>query len=153
MTPFLVFAILFFGVLLFVAEVFLLPSGILGKIGFVTTIVGLVFAYKLFGFNYGTFCVLAAFIVNGTLLYFGADRISKSKMAVQQTSDGKVNIFSDFGLKVGDKGQAITDLRPEGKALFNDNRITIWSFNGFIDANTLIEVVQIKDNKIFVQKV
>lgn len=153
MTPFLVFAILFFGVLLFVAEVFLLPSGILGKIGFVTTIVGLVFAYKLFGFNYGTFCVFAAFVVNGALLYFGADRISQSKMAMRQISNGKVNIFSDFGLKIGDQGKTISALRPEGKAIFNKDRITIWSFNGFIEADEQIEIIQIKDNKIFVQKV
>lgn len=153
MTPLLVFAILFFGVLLFIAEVFLFPSGILGKVGLVVTVTGLVFAYKLFGFNAGTLCLFGAFIINGALLYFGADRISKSKMAMRQTSDGKVNIFSDFGLKIGDKGVTITDLRPEGKAIFNNDKITIWSFNGFVDANANIEIIQIKDNKIFVQKV
>lgn len=153
MTPVLVFSILFFGILLFVAEVFLFPSGILGKVGLITTVVGLFFAYKIFGFNTGTLCLFGAFIINGCLLYFGSDRISKSKMAMQQTSDGKVNIFSDYGLKVGDKGITITDLRPEGKAIFNDDKITIWSFNGFIDANEAVEVHQIKDNKIYVQKV
>ena len=153
MTPVLVFSILFFGILLFVAEVFLFPSGILGKVGLITTVVGLFFAYKIFGFNTGTLCLFGEFIINGCLLYFGSDRISKSKMAMQQTSDGKVNIFSDFGLKVGDKGITITDLRPEGKAIFNNDKITIWSFNGFIDANEAVEVHQIKDNKIYVQKV
>ncbi len=153
MTPLIVLLILVFGVLLFIAEVFLLPSGILGKIGFIISIVGLSFAYYIFGFNYGTLCVLATLVINGTLLYFGADRISKSKMAVQQTSDGKVNIFSDFGLKIGDIGIAVTDLRPEGKVLFNDEKVSVWSFNGFIDANSKVEVHQIKYNKIFVQLV
>ena len=153
MTPLVVLLILLFGILLFIAEVFLLPSGILGKIGFIVTIIGLSFAYYIFGFNYGTLCVFAALAINGALLYFGTDRISKSKMAMQQTSDGKVNIFSDFGLKIGDKGLTITDLRPEGKAIFNNEKITIWSFNGFVDANEIVEINQIKDNKIFVQKV
>ena len=57
MTPVLVFSILFFGILLFVAEVFLFPSGILGKVGLITTVVGLFFAYKIFGFNTGTLCL------------------------------------------------------------------------------------------------
>ncbi|MCB9033650.1 MAG: hypothetical protein H6553_07420 [Chitinophagales bacterium] len=153
MSPLLiVIAILLFGTLLFIAEVFLMPSFILGKIGFVVTIVGLAFAFYELGILYGSICVIAAIVINGVLLYIGADRISESKMAVQTVVDGKVNEFVDFGLKVGDIGITLTDLRPEGKAIFGDNRVSVWSFNEFISADKNINIVQIKDNKIFVKE-
>ena len=153
MSPLIVvIAILLFGTLLFIAEVFLMPSFILGKIGFVVTAVGLVLAFINLGALYGGLSVLAALVVNGTLLYYGAANISKSRMAVRETIDGRVNLFEDGGLKINDLGKAVTDLRPEGKAEFGDEKLTVWSYSGFIDANTEIIIVHIKENKIFVKK-
>lgn len=152
MSPLLiVIAILIFGTLLFIAEVFLMPSFVLGKLGFVVTAIGLLLAFVNLGAFYGGLCVLAALAVNGGLLYFGASRISQSPMAVRHTLDGKVNEFSDSGLQSGDSGMAVTDLRPEGRALFGEEKVTVWSYSGFIEANTGIEIVHIRENKIFVK--
>lgn len=154
MSPLLiVIAILLFGTLLFVAEVFLMPSFVLGKIGFVVTIVGLAFAFYELGVLYGSICVIAAIVINGVLLYIGADKISESKMAVRTVMDGKVNEFEDFGLKVGDTGKSLTDLRPEGKAIFGENKVSVWSFNEFVSADKSISIFQIKDNKIIVKEI
>lgn len=152
MSPLLiVVAILIFGTLLFIAEVFLMPSFVLGKLGFVVTAIGLLLAFINLGAFYGSLCVLAAIVVNGALLYFGANRISQSPMAVRHTLEGKVNEFSDTGLKAGDDGVAVTDLRPEGRAIFGEEKVTVWSYSGFIEANTNVEVVHVRENKIFVK--
>jgi membrane-bound ClpP family serine protease len=124
---------------------------VLGKLGFVVTAVGLVMAFVSLGGFYGSLCVLAALAVNGTLLFFGTDRLSKSRMAVRHTLDGKVNLFEDIGLKVHDTGKAVTDLRPEGKAEFGEEKVTVWSYSGFIEANTEIVIIHIRENKIFVK--
>lgn len=152
MTAGFVILILVLSVLLFIAEVFLLPSGILGKLGFITAIVGLFFAYYIFGFTYGSLCVIMTVIINGALLYVGANKLSQSKLAIRETIDGKVNVQEDaIGLKVGDTGSTISTLRPEGYALFRDDKIIVWAFSGYIEADTKIEIAQIRDNKIYVK--
>jgi membrane-bound ClpP family serine protease len=152
MSPlFIVIGILLFGTLLFVVEVFFLPTLVIGKIAFVITILGLAFAFYELGAIKGSICVLAAIIINGLLLYYGMDRISNSKLSVREVIDGKVNQFEDFGLKVGEHGRAITDLRPEGKADFYDNKVTVWASEGYIEANSKIIIHQINNNKIFVK--
>ena len=53
--------------------------------------------------------------------------------------------------KIGDKGITLTNLRPEGKALFGeDGRTTVYSIGEFIDKNAHIEIIKIEHNKIFV---
>lgn len=149
----IIIGILIFGTLLFVIEVFFLPTLVVGKIAFVVTLVGLGLAFYELGAMVGSICVLAAIVVNGLLLYYGMNRISKSKIAVQEVIDSKVNVFDDFGLKVHDQGIALTDLRPEGKAEFNDQKITVWAYNEFIEAQKTIEIHHINENKIFVKTI
>jgi membrane-bound ClpP family serine protease len=154
MSPLLIIiGILVFGTILFIVEVFFLPTLVVGKIAFVVTILGLAVAFYELGAVVGSICVLATIVVNGLLLYFGMDRISNSKIAVREVIDSKVNLFDDHGLKINDEGIAVTDLRPEGKAEFNDKKVTVWAYDGFIEALTPVSIHQIQDNKIFVKTI
>ncbi len=72
--------------------------------------------------------------------------------------DGKVNVDDFSAYAIGDKGKAITALRPEGKAIIypannitNDQRITVYSIGDFIDEKTAIKIIKIEHNKIFVK--
>ena len=101
MSPLLIIiGILVFGTILFIVEVFFLPTLVVGKIAFVVTILGLAVAFYELGAVVGSICVLATIVVNGLLLYFGMDRISNSKIAVREVIDGKVNLFDDYGLTI-----------------------------------------------------
>lgn len=155
MTPLaIVIGILLFGTLLFIVEVFILPTLIIGKVAFIITILGLAFAFYELGALAGSICVIATIIINGLLLYFGMDRLSKSKISVQEVIDSKVNEFHDYGLKVDDEGISLSDLRPEGKAQFNiEDKISVWANTGFIPADTKIKIYQISDNKIYVKPI
>ena len=60
--------------------------------------------------------------------------------------------FTNF--KLGDKGVTLTNLRPEGKAIFGDDeRITVYSIGEFIDKDAHVTIVKIEHNKIFVTTV
>lgn len=149
----IIIGVLLFGTLLFVVEVFIIPAMIVGKIAFVVTLAGLAFAFYELGAFYGSLCVLAAVVINGLLLYYGMNRIARSKISVQEVIDSKVNEFEDFGLKIDDEGTAITDLRPEGRALFNDQKVVVWATTGYIATETKIQIQQINNNKIFVKPI
>ena len=149
----IVIGILLFGTLLFVVEIFVMPTLIIGKVAFVVTLGGLALAFYELGALYGSLCVLAAIIINGLLLYFGMERIAKSKISVLEVIDGKVNNFQDFGLKIDDEGVAVTDIRPEGKAIFNDQKVMVWALTGFITTESKIQIHKIEENKIFVKPI
>ncbi len=53
----------------------------------------------------------------------------------------------------GDRGVAVTVLRPVGKAMFGDEAFQVKTDGEYLDAGTNIEVVEIQGNQILVQKV
>ena len=150
MSIFLVFAILFVGTLLILLEIFFIPGFIVGVLGFGLCVWGAIEAFQSLGAFTATLVVGVTFLLNAIIAYFGLKNLHKSPMSMKETITGRVNEFEDFGLVVGDKGKTITDLRPEGKAIFNDQHITVWAFSGFIQSGTEVEVNRISDNKIFV---
>jgi len=70
---------------------------------------------------------------------------------VRAEIDGHVNEFDYSNISVDDIGVTITALRPEGRAMINDERVIVYSKGFYIDTNQEVVVVKIKDNKIFVE--
>ena len=81
----------------------------------------------------------------------GGPRLPESKFNVRATIDSKVNEFDYSGIDVGDEGITLTALRPEGRAMIGDERVIVYSKGFYIDTDTEVVVVKIKDNKIFVE--
>ncbi len=139
------------GTILILFEIFLLPGLVVGLIGAGLCIWGIYEAFITLGTNSGWIILIITIIVNGVLAFIAYKNLHKSRFAMKEQNLGRVNEFDDFGLVEGDEGMAITDLRPEGKALFNHQLISVWTFyGGFISSNQSIKIVRISDNKIFV---
>lgn len=150
MSTLLIFVILFFGTLLILLEIFFLPGFVVGLLGFILCAWASFEAFQQLGILAGSIIVLVTISLNIILAYIGLKNLHKSPISMKEKIDSKVNEFKDYGLKPGDRGKAITALRPEGKAVFGENFITVWAFTGFIEQETEIEVVRVADNKIFV---
>lgn len=150
MSTLLIFLILFFGTFLIMLEIFLLPGFVIGLMGFALCVWASIEAYSSLGPTTGSIVIGVTVVLNIVLAYIGLKNLHKSPAAMKASIDGRVNEFSDFGLKPGDRGFSITALRPEGKANFGENYISVWAFTGFIDTEKEIEIVRIADNKIFV---
>ena len=54
---------------------------------------------------------------------------------------------------IGQKGMAITDLRPSGKGEFNGVKLDILSQGEYIGRGSKLEITNIKNNKIVVKEV
>lgn len=145
--------IILIGLLLVVTEVFLVPgTTFVGIAGILIVAIGVYYSFANFGFSTGAGTLVGAGLVIGLLTYIGLKRMSKSKFAVNEKLEGKVNEFDYSHINVGDEGITITALRPEGKAIINDDRVTVFSMEFYMDPETKIEVVKIKENKIFVKQ-
>jgi membrane-bound serine protease (ClpP class) len=89
-------------------------------------------------------------IVVTIILIRGLKSKSWQKMALNDSLDGKTNELPE--LSIGMTGSTISTLKPSGKAIIDENVVEVQSLDGFIDENSIIEIVSLKENKIFVTK-
>jgi membrane-bound ClpP family serine protease len=155
MSLFLIILIILIGLFFLFVEVFLIPgTSVLAILGIVVILVGIYLGYKEYGSVAGNWMVVGSLIGTGVTMYIGINRIRSKQWGLHTVMDSKVNVndFSEYA--IGDKGVAASDIRPEGKAHFSDNRrVNVYSMGEFIDAETPIEIIKIQHNKIYVQPI
>ncbi|MCO5247862.1 MAG: NfeD family protein [Chitinophagales bacterium] len=139
------------GTVLVFLELFFLPGIITGLIGIGLYSWGVYEAFTSLGTNWGWIFLIVSIIVNFIVFFYAFKNLYRSRLANKENIDGRVNKLIKFDLQVGDKGQSLTDLRPEGRGVFKDEIVTVWSRgNRYISANEPLIITQIEHNKIFV---
>ncbi len=147
----LIVGIVVIGLIFIIAEVLVVPGGILGVVG------GLLLVYAIYlpysqGFTIGAHINLAAIILVLALSLFTSVKSGTwNKLALKANIDSKSREYFDTNVSVGDKGISISRLTPIGKARFADNNIEVKSFVGFVDQNTEIEIIDIEKDKVIVK--
>ncbi len=134
-------------------EVFLLPSLIAGLIGVGLFAWGVYRAFVILGANWGWTILITAIITDSILAWLIFKNIDRSGLAVKEEIDGRVNMPDHKGVQPGEIGKTLTDLRPEGKGLFDNKVVSVWTFGGgFLSSGVQVEVLKIEDNKIYVKE-
>lgn len=151
MSIFTIILLIATGTFLILLELFLLPGLVVGIIGVGLSFWGIYEAFQTLGSSWGWGILIISILSNGVLTWYAVKNMYRSRFAVKNKIDGRVNELDTLGLEVGNIGVTISDLRPEGKAAFGDVIISIWSEEGkFISANQSVRIQKIADNKIFV---
>lgn len=162
---------LFVGVLLIMAEVFVIPGfGVAGVAGISLTVLSLVLIMlnnDFFNFEFvplGDIIVASFATIGGLaggilLLFFGGARLSKTKAFqrialgdTQEVKDGySVNTFNANLL--GQKGKAFTILRPSGKVIIDEQIYDAFTRGDYIEKGESIEVIGTEGVTLKVKKV
>lgn len=155
MSLILILAIILVGILFIFVEFFFIPGfSIFSILGFIVAGIGIYMGYHEYGQAAGNWMLTASIVAMGGILYWGYKRTQSKKWALKTEIDGKMNIEDLAHFQVGDKGVSFTNLRPEGKAIFeNDERVTVYSIGSFIDKDKEVQIVKIEHNKIFVKQI
>lgn len=150
---------LFVGIILLIAEIFVLPGfGIAGIAGITLTLVSLILIMlnnDFFNFEFvplgdiivATFATVGGLTGGVLLLFFGGARITKTRAFqrialndTQEKSQGyTVNTLSDTLL--GKKGTAYTVLRPGGKVIIEDQIYDAFTRGDYVEKGDPIEVI------------
>ena len=94
--------------------------------------------------------VTVLFVLMMVLTSYGI--IPKKLVLTDSTDNGKgYTAVSETELKEGDKGTALTQLRPAGKAKFGEKTVDVVSEGEFIEVGTKIVVISVVGNKITVK--
>lgn len=151
----LIITIILVGVIFIFVEFFFVPGfSVFSILGAIVAGIGVYMGYNQYGQTAGNWLLLSSIVAAGGIFYWGYKRMQSKKWALKTEIDGKVNVEDFANFKLGDKGVTLTNLRPEGKAIFGDDeRITVYSIGEFIDKDAQVTIVKIEHNKIFVTTV
>lgn len=151
MTFGVILAILLIGLLLVFLEIFFIPgTTVFGIAGGVVVAIGVILMYVYYGKQYGNITLFASAVAVVLSLVAGYKVIDNNTLAMKGEITSRVNQLETQGAGIGDKGIAVTDLRPNGKAVFNDKKIEVFSNGDFIARDTALEIVKITNDRIFV---
>jgi membrane-bound serine protease (ClpP class) len=142
------------GVVVIIAEI-ILPSG-----GILSIIAAGLFGYSLFhvfshmSVEIGMTFLIADLILIPILIYWGLRFMAKSPVTLHQRlsrEDGATAQSSDQMAYMGRTGTAITDLRPSGVAMIDQERLDVVTQGEYIDKKTAIVVIAVRGNQIVVE--
>lgn len=140
-------------VLLFLAELFIVPGiSIAGILSGCCIIYANYHAFSVFGTTIGCITLLVsavAFI--GSLVWFMKSK-TLDKLSLKKEISSTVKQAGSDNVKIGDTGISTTRLALIGYADFDGHIIEVKSTAEFIDAKTPIKVVRIVDGIILVEK-
>lgn len=143
--------LLIVGILLFFVELFFIPgTTVVGVLGILLLALGIFFAYKDLGNTTGHIILTITFIAIIISIVIGAKSNVWSKLSNRTHVEGKANEIDANKIQVGDKGVAISAIRPIGKARINEINFEVKSLGEYINTNSEIEVVKVQGNRITV---
>lgn len=152
MTLTTIILILAFGLFLIIIEMFLIPgTTFVGIIGVLFLIYGIFISYRDLEIIPATGLLLASLFLTVLITKYGLKQLSNSEYTVKSQIDSKVNDEDYSFLETGDEGITLSDIRPEGYAMIKDQKVIVYSKGEYINNNTKIEVVRIRDNKVIVK--
>lgn len=151
MTITTILLLILIGLILIVCEIFVVPgTTIVGFIGGALIIVGIACGFMLLDATTGWLVFGGTLAVCIVLGYFGFRGNTFQRFAVKGHMDGRI-VDSVHSLDAGTKGITLTRCTPIGKAQFGDTVEEVYSVSEFIEANVKIEILHVKENKIFVE--
>jgi len=149
-------SLLILGFVLVLLEIFVIPGfNIFGIIGFLTVCAGVGHAYLNMGF--GAAVTVAGVGLVGTVVLVRLmiqARAWKRLVLESDTSRAAGYDSVEPGREdlVGQQGEALTALRPAGRAQFGERVVDVVSEGGFVKRGERVEVLQVVGNRVVVHR-
>ena len=140
------------GISLIVVEVIFIPgTTVVGVIGLSATIFGIYLSYSYFGNVIGTLTLVSSGGVSIAALIYSLRSGAWDRFSLKKDMKGKVNENLTAKLVVGQKGVAISTLRPVGKAEFEGEEYEVSTLGTYIEAGSTLSIIKIDGNKVVVE--
>src|SRR5882762_1257139 len=159
------------GILLLIAEIFIIPGfGVAGIAGIALTVSSMILimvSNDFFNFEFvplgdiivAAFAVLGGLSGGALLLFFGGAKLTQTKAfkrialtETQETSQGYSVNPSENAL-VGKRGTAYTVLRPSGKVMIDDKVYDAFTRGDFVERGQVIEVLSTEGTTLRVKRI
>ena len=142
------------GFVLIGMEIFI-PGGILGIFGSIAWVIAAVIGWRGFPEPWNIIsafallvCGILTFVI--WIRYFPKSRVGKGLSLKESTADYKSHGIND--VKVGDRGEAASTLRPSGIAQFNGTRVDVVADGEWIENGEPVQVSSTSGGHVSVVK-
>lgn len=138
------------GIIFLLLELLVIPgSTFVGIIGLVALVLGVFQTFSIYGSTWGFIALIGTSLFSIAMLILSLRSKTWKKAMLSTSIESKID-HGVLNYNVGDKGVTISRLNPMGKAQIGDNFLEVTSNGNFIDQDCQIEIVEIINNKIFV---
>lgn len=145
-------SLLSIGLILVLVEVLFIPgTTVVGVLGFLVSLTGIVFAFLNFDQTLALWITALAAVLNLAAIWYGFSSGVWNKFSLKSSIKGGAFDGRTEGLEVGMLGTAISDIKPFGKAKFQEELYEVKSDSGFIEVGKSLEISKIENNKIIVK--
>jgi membrane-bound ClpP family serine protease len=151
MTLALVIILFLVGIVLLLLEVLVTPGFVIGLVGLVFMGFGVYLVYDNYGDSIGNWVAgITIFSVIASVILALKSGVW-NRVSLVDTISYKMNIID--ALDLGEKGKAISALRPSGNAIFRDKKVEVTTLGESVDSGSEIEIIELRQNKIIVKQV
>jgi len=143
------------GIFLFIVEFLLIPGVTIAGIGGAILMgVAVYSAYKTHGSTVGNYTLMATLILFVGGFAYALRAKTWRRLMLSKDIEGKVEVgLENEGIKVGDRGEALTRMAPIGKVLINGIIVEGKSREGFLDQKTPVEVIKVLNTQVIVKSI
>jgi membrane-bound serine protease (ClpP class) len=136
---------------------FFVPGGVLGILGALALAGMSIFVFVIYGPKLGAIALGSSALVGVLYLAAFLAFFQKSPLGKYMTLKHEIRAAgvptASVSEWLGKRGEAVTPLRPSGKALIEGARIDVESEMGLISSGTAVEVVRVAGPRLFVRQV
>lgn len=141
------------GIIFLLLELLVVPgTTFIGIIGLVALILGVYQTFTIYGTGWGIFALIGTSLFSVVMLVLSLRSKTWTKAMLSTSIDSKMDQVKE-NVKIGDEGISISRLTPMGTARFGNHFIEVSSFGDFLDPEVKIRIVEIKNNKVFVETI
>lgn len=142
------------GLGLIIVEIIFVPgTTIVGIGGLLCAGYGVYLSYDYFGNTTGGWVLGFTGLTALIMLVYALKSNAWDRFSLKDSNKGRVNDDYSYKLSIGDEGEAISSIKPIGKALIADKEVEVRSLGTYIDAGQRIKIIRVDNNRIFVEPI
>ena len=147
-----ILAFIILGLVLIAVEIIFIPgTTVVGIIGFVTTVGGIAYGYKMYGTATGHAILGGTIGIGGVMTYLCFKLEVWRMFALNESINERVESNIKTHLFVGQEGISVSALRPMGTASFMNEDCEVKTSGEYIEAHQKIKIIKLEHNTIIVE--
>ncbi len=148
----IIISLILIGLALMLIEILLIPGvGVVGILGVLSMVGSCYFTFVEYGTMVGLIYTGGVILLLMVIMIFVLRAKTWKRAALETNIDSKA--VEDAAVAVGDRGKTVTRLAPMGSARFGNYVVEVKAWEGMMDPNVEVEVVQVEENRIYVKPI
>lgn len=148
----IVIFLILFGLGLLIAEVIFVPgTTLVGILGLFLTVAGIYRGFTVFGDTTGYWLLGITGVIGLGAGIYALQHDTWGRFSLNTSNKSRFNEDFQQGLSVGMRGKTMSELRPQGKAIFGDVIAEVRTHGQYLSGNTEVRITKIESNTVFVE--